>query len=71
MRCKYCGTPLQAEVIRFTDEEKRDFGWSMYRGLIRAYYCPNDNCTVKPCTDYYRATSSVIREAQEFALDED
>lgn len=43
-RCKYCGEKLYGEWVK---------------GFGNCFWCANDNCTVKPCTDYGNASSSI------------
>lgn len=54
-RCKYCGAYLKSEYLK---------------GLGMNLYCDNDDCEVKPITEYNNASNPAFRaELNEISLD--
>ena len=54
-RCKYCGAKLKCEYL-------------VKQGMC--FYCDNDDCKVKPITDYNNASSDIFKaEVNEITID--
>ena len=54
-RCKYCGAKLKGEYL-------------VKQGMC--FYCDNEDCKVKPITDYNNASSDIFKaEVNEITMD--
>lgn len=62
--CRYCGTKLDFEMVRYAKEHLPQYSGS-FRHIL---FCPNENCPVKPMTGEYGSLVQALESEEALVI---